>query len=129
MLSPNTRYGAYLVFDVTSNVWEFYDLPIDVAVETSGGEEVVTGRVYLDPRRAGIFDREYDLVASFDDEGPEENVKLPNKRKDGWLEVEIGEFFTREEDERVTFSLMEVKAGIAKGGLVVEGIEIRPIIE
>uniref|UniRef100_A0A803LPA0 F-box domain-containing protein n=1 Tax=Chenopodium quinoa TaxID=63459 RepID=A0A803LPA0_CHEQI len=118
MLSPNTRYAAYLVFDVTNrSIWDIYDFPIEVTIETSGGE-VVTGMACLDPcRREG-------------GEGPEgNNVKLSKKRIDGWVEVEIGEFYTREEDEQVTFSLMEIENGFAKGSLVVQGIEIRPKIE
>ncbi|XP_021773619.1 F-box protein PP2-B13-like [Chenopodium quinoa] len=128
MLSPNTKYGAYLVFHVSSSAWNFYDYPVDAVIETSGGQ-VVTGRVYLDPRRGGIVDEGYELVPLAGAEDPEEGVNLPKLRVDEWIEVEIGEFFTGDKDELVTFSLMEILTGALKGGLVIEGIEIRPVIE
>uniref|UniRef100_A0A803LEW3 F-box domain-containing protein n=1 Tax=Chenopodium quinoa TaxID=63459 RepID=A0A803LEW3_CHEQI len=73
MLSPNTKYGAYLVFHVTSSAWNFYDYPIEAVIETSGGQ-VVTGRVYLDPRRGGIVDEDYELVPLSGAEEPEEGL-------------------------------------------------------
>jgi hypothetical protein len=42
------------------------------------------------------------------------------------LEIELGEFFSGENDEEVKMSLMEVKGHHLKGGLIIEGIEIRP---
>ena len=53
--------------------------------------------------------------------------KVPIEREDGWLEIEIWEFFVNgEKDEEVRMSLMEVKGQHLKGGLVIEGIEVRP---
>ena len=49
-----------------------------------------------------------------------------NEREDGWLEIELGEFFSGEANEEVKMSLMEVKGYQLKGGLVIEGIEVRP---
>lgn len=53
--------------------------------------------------------------------------QFPNEREDGWMEIKLGEFFTGEDDEEVKMSLMEVKGYQLKGGLVIEGIEVRPI--
>ena len=41
------------------------------------------------------------------------------ERKDGWIEIELGYFYNDQGDE-------EVKGEHLKGGLIVEGIEIRP---
>ncbi|KAI3810482.1 hypothetical protein L1987_20098 [Smallanthus sonchifolius] len=49
-----------------------------------------------------------------------------SKRGDGWLEVELGEFFVGGKSEMVKISLMEVKGHQLKGGFIFEGIEIRP---
>ncbi|KAF7847828.1 hypothetical protein BT93_L2536, partial [Corymbia citriodora subsp. variegata] len=57
----------------------------------------------------------------------EGNRNYPKERRDGWLEIELGEFLTKDgEDGEVEMSVMETKGAHWKGGLVVEGIEIRP---
>lgn len=51
----------------------------------------------------------------------------PKGRDDGWMEIELGEFETREgEDDEVSISLTEVKGYQLKGGIVIDGIEVRP---
>ncbi|KAF8015460.1 hypothetical protein BT93_H1083 [Corymbia citriodora subsp. variegata] len=51
----------------------------------------------------------------------------PKGRRDGWLEIELGEFLTKDgEDREIEMSVLETKCGHTKSGLVVEGIEIRP---
>jgi len=55
----------------------------------------------------------------------EEVVGVATKREDGWMEIKVGEFFSGEKEEEVTMSLMEVSYPL-KGGLIVEGIEVRP---
>lgn len=54
--------------------------------------------------------------------------KVMSKREDGWMEVELGEFFNGEGDDEdeVKMSLMEIKGHQLKGGLIIEGIEVRP---
>ena len=52
---------------------------------------------------------------------------ISNERKDGWMEIELGEFFSGEANEEVKMSLMEVKGYQLKGGIIIEGIEVRPI--
>ncbi|CAL1362377.1 unnamed protein product [Linum trigynum] len=56
------------------------------------------------------------------------NGVCPKERKDGWFEVELGDFFTKEgvEGELLEMYVAEVKGGNWKGGLLVQGIEIRP---
>ncbi|KAI5424492.1 hypothetical protein KIW84_030610, partial [Lathyrus oleraceus] len=54
-----------------------------------------------------------------------ENVGVPCEREDGWMEIEIGEFFSGEDDEEIQMSVAEVGHQL-KGGLVLEGIEVRP---
>jgi hypothetical protein len=54
-----------------------------------------------------------------------QNIQVPCKREDGWMEIEIGEFFSSECDEEIEMSVMEVGHQL-KGGLVLEGIEVRP---
>ncbi|KAM7474180.1 hypothetical protein LguiB_021423 [Lonicera macranthoides] len=53
--------------------------------------------------------------------------RIPEEREDGWMEIELGEFFSNERDKEVKMRLMEVKGLQLKGGLIIEGIEVRPI--
>ncbi|KAI6684949.1 hypothetical protein NL676_030862 [Syzygium grande] len=62
-----------------------------------------------------------------------EEGKVPIGRQDGWMEVELGEFFNGGgggggdgHGEVVKMSFKEVKGYQLKGGLVIEGIEVRP---
>lgn len=45
-------------------------------------------------------------------------------RYDGWMEVEMGEFFNEEGDGFIECRLWETN-GYVKGGLLVEGLEFR----
>ncbi|KAK9160561.1 hypothetical protein Syun_006902 [Stephania yunnanensis] len=54
-------------------------------------------------------------------------VQFPWSRGDGWMEVEMGEFYNEGGDQRdVQMSLTEIKGGHWKAGLIVQGIELRP---
>jgi hypothetical protein len=51
-------------------------------------------------------------------------------RSDGWLEIEMGEFFNSGlENEEVQMSVIEIKAGETKGNFFLEGIEVRPKVD
>ncbi|KAJ0966516.1 hypothetical protein J5N97_023433 [Dioscorea zingiberensis] len=55
------------------------------------------------------------------------SVRVPHQREDGWMEIELGEFDNElGEDGEVEMSLLEVKGGHWKSGLLIQGIEIRP---
>lgn len=131
LLSPNTDYAVYLVFKMTEGTYGFYS-PVEGVVKTAGGK-VETRNVYLEsrdmyqivPRRVGIFNQ---LRGRVQPAERQDGEKLPKQRADGWQEVKIGEFSTWMDvtDGEVEMSVLEVKAGNWKGGLRVEGIEIRP---
>nr|XP_009799504.1 PREDICTED: F-box protein PP2-B10-like [Nicotiana sylvestris] len=55
--------------------------------------------------------------------------KLPEKRTDGWLEVEIGNFYNGEGDDNgdVEARLLDSRPFHAKCGLIIVGLEFRPI--
>ncbi|XP_042501084.1 F-box protein PP2-B10-like [Macadamia integrifolia] len=150
LLSPNTTYVAYLVLKVTDTAYGFDFPPAEVSVKLAnrgggggGGEE--TKSVFLNPigrqrrqvgiyRRIGSFSRS--LMFSYalrpreeveEAEPQEEMGEIPKKREDGWMEIEMGEFFNeRGEDGEVEMTLMEVKGGHWKAGLIIQGIELRP---
>ncbi|XP_043720870.1 putative F-box protein PP2-B12 [Telopea speciosissima] len=121
LLSPNTTYGAYLVFMFTERAYGFVNQLVEVSVKLAGGGneegEVTTKRksVYLDP----------------EERQREQEGQVPKERGDGhWMEIEMGEFFINEisggEDGVVEMILKEVKDLNWKSGLIIQGIELRP---
>lgn len=141
MLSPSTLYTANLVFKSTMGAYGFEHLPVEATIGLVGGETSMRS-VYLDvereqrlryrivPRRFGLYIRnrtvEYETEASPPREA-DNDQKHPKERGDGWLEIELGEFFYdgRQEGE-LEIKVLEVTRGDWKGGLIVQGIEIRP---
>ena len=138
MLSPATLYTAYLVFRPTRGLYGLDYQPVEVGVGLVGSERGKRN-VYLDSgrgwrqqyhfvsRRIGLFNRCRIVGMPASEPARENNGQYPNKRGDGWLEIELGEFFCKEgEDGELEMSVQEVKGGDWKGGLIVQGIEIRP---
>lgn len=140
-LSPKTKYAAYLLFKSASGSYGFEYHPVEVSVGIAGGESGESRVVYLDadqnqrhrfqimPRRAGLFNRTlrhiYRVRAAVARE--EGNEHYPIQRKDGWMEIELGEFFYEGgESGELEMNVMEVKGGHWKGGLFIQGIEVRP---
>jgi hypothetical protein len=138
MLSQDTIYTAYIVFKVNDH-FVGLDYPVQEA-SISVGETNLTRKVCLqsnDEDEAGGVPENYRPLTLFHRQRirrrngravpHDENVTLPQKRADGWIELELGEFYNAggDEDGEVTFSLMETKGGNWKSGLIVQGIEIR----
>lgn len=56
----------------------------------------------------------------------ESDGHYPRERGDGWLEIELGDFFTKErEDGELEMKVFD-STSHWKAGFTVEGIEIRP---
>ncbi|KAJ6758697.1 hypothetical protein OIU74_025365 [Salix koriyanagi] len=138
MLSPATLYTAYLVFRPTGGVYGLDYHPVEVRVGLVGSESGKRN-VYLDSesgckqqyhfvrRHTRIFNRGRIVGMPASEPARESDGHYPKKRGDGWLEIELGDFFCKEgEDGELEMSVQEVKSGNWKGGLIVEGIEIRP---
>ncbi|THG05619.1 hypothetical protein TEA_000804 [Camellia sinensis var. sinensis] len=116
LLSPKTTYVAFLVFKFVRANQGFESLPAKALVRFVGDEEEKSSTVYLKQPSTPVTS-----------EGL--SGRFPQERKDKWMEVELGEFFNDQGDDReVVMQLMEIERGNWKHGLVVEGIEIRPKI-
>ncbi|KAK4855463.1 hypothetical protein QYF36_007673 [Acer negundo] len=110
VLSSKTNYVAYLVFKFANYRHGFEDRPIELSVYREGRESETrrTKKVVLDPPRNSL-PRPYQL------------------RGDGWMEIEMGEFFNEHEADGVLVcSLFDFDGFSPKGGLIVEGIQLRP---
>ncbi|XP_047080207.1 F-box protein PP2-B11-like [Lolium rigidum] len=109
LLSRNLAYAAYMVFKLADDGFNQLDFPFqEASISISVRASNSTRRVRLE----GYMEED-------GDDG------VPHK-DDGWMEVELGEFYNEEGDGgKVSASLMETKGEIWKNGLVLWGIEIR----
>ena len=137
MLSPKTNYAAYLIFKL-DEASRGLSAPVqEASVSVGGHESKHIVRVQPEdaerPRVPAVYRRFFRRMVNF--VSSEESVsalssaetRLPTSRADGWMEVEMGEFFNENgEDGEVDLCLMEVKGGHWKSGLTVLGIEVRP---
>ncbi|KAG4983394.1 hypothetical protein AAZX31_10G141400 [Glycine max] len=114
ILTPNTSYGVYLIMKTSHREYGLDSVACEVSIAVDNKVKQ-SGRVYL-------CQNEKD-----ENNLKKESIGIPMRREDGWMEIEMGEFFCGEADEEVLMSLMEVGYQL-KGGLIVEGVEIRPKI-
>lgn len=139
LLSPDTDYTAYLVYKPAVVVYGFEHQPVEISVGLSG-EESIKRTVFLDPE-GGLqanyvrVPRRLTLLHSTRAANqPRPQIpfpvdidrRYPKTRKDGWLEIELAQYFHKEgENRELEISMMEIKGGHWKSGLVIQGMEIR----
>ncbi|KAJ7978223.1 F-box protein PP2 [Quillaja saponaria] len=127
MLSSATRYAAYLVFKMIDAIG-FDHHPAEVSVGILGVSS--TKSVCLDPDIEERARQHFQIIPwRYRAVGSRNLLELerPKERSDGWLEIELGEFFSLgQENDEVDMSVTEIKGGNWKSGLTVQGIEIRP---
>ncbi|KAL6547944.1 hypothetical protein OROHE_009649 [Orobanche hederae] len=138
MLSAGISYAAYLVFTCKSRLYGLDYQSADGYVGVSGRESekrsicldpegVKSRRYQIVPRQVGWFYRRLTQMGNPEVTQPEEEMEHPKQRDDGWMEVELGECFVGDgQDGEMEVSVMEVKGGNWKSGIIVQGIEIRP---
>ncbi|XP_028770850.1 F-box protein PP2-B15-like [Neltuma alba] len=121
-LSPSTWYGAYMIMKVSERAYGLESAVSRVRVQV--GSQVKSGRAYLwhEPEQTKMIK---ELFYGERREIEEERVGIPRKRGDGWMEIKVGEFFCRKSDEEVKIRVTELGYQL-KGGLILEGIEVRP---
>ncbi|XP_059287304.1 F-box protein PP2-B10-like [Lycium ferocissimum] len=108
ILSKKTKYVAYLVFRLKN---EFFHNNIADAVVR-----------FVDSQSHTKVDERTSLVSL---SGRKPSAKLPSKRGDGWMEIDMGNFFNgRGEDGDVEVRLMDKRDHI-KSRLIVQGIEFQ----
>ncbi|GAU20601.1 hypothetical protein TSUD_33370 [Trifolium subterraneum] len=99
VLSPNTQYAAYAVFKlIESRGFQDHVVELSVGVE---GDHNSTRVVCFDPNVEGT---RHPRV---------EGLQRPSVRNDGWMEIEMGEFFNSGiENEEVQMNIMGMKGGV-----------------
>lgn len=132
-LSPNAPYAAYLIMKISRRAYGLDVMPSETSIQV-GDRVLCTELAYLH----GPNVRKQEMMCLFycnrtemlRKQVKEGDVRVPCERQDGWMEIQLGEFFSGghgESDEEVKVSLKEVKGYQLKGGLIIEGMEIRPI--
>ena len=135
MLTRNSTYCAYLVYRLVPGALGL-GFPFQEALVSVRGSES-TRRVclhgYDDDDFGGVVPRKYvqDATRLWRMDYPtvpvEDDVVLPRRRADGWMELELGNCFYNHEDDdgEVRVSLSETKRLFPKKGLIVRSIEFR----
>lgn len=130
-LSPNTTYGAYVLMKISDGSFGLDSIPSEISISV-GDQGSVSSTAYLrhpknkkkEQLESLFYRNRVETLKARVNKGEE---RMPREREDGWLELELGEFFNGGNgDEDITMKLMEVKGYHVKGGLVIEGIELRP---
>ncbi|XVF06004.1 hypothetical protein REPUB_Repub06bG0010500 [Reevesia pubescens] len=118
MLTPNTNYGAYLIMKISDRAYGLDIMPIEITIEV-GNQQVSCNNVFLRHQKSKKRVEMWKPIEDY-------QQGIVSEREDGWMEIELGEFFSGENNEEVKMTLMEVKGWHLKGGIVIEGIELRP---
>ncbi|XP_021736503.1 putative F-box protein PP2-B12 [Chenopodium quinoa] len=120
VLSPKTTYGAYFVFKMdVDNHQGFEDTPVNVSISEVTEEGLPTQHYTV-------------VVKQFYLEAPSVRrpEELPVTRGDGWMEIEMGRYQVGADADQgvvLEMSLREVEELNWKRGLIVHGIELRPL--
>ncbi|CAN8265045.1 unnamed protein product [Cochlearia groenlandica] len=102
LLSKDTIYRAYLIYkEQEMRAFGFESLPLETRFGSARTEPCTSKRVFLESRTR-------------------------ESREDGWFEIELGECYVGFDEEEIEMSVLETREGGWKGGIIVQGIEIRP---
>ncbi|KAM3219213.1 F-box protein PP2-B15-like [Capsicum chacoense] len=94
ILSAKTKYGICLIMKISDGALGLSSVPVEISLEIGNRKEV--HMVFLDHRNS-----ERELL-------PE---RLPCKRGDGWMEIELGELFNGGYDDDDEEEVREFKGG------------------
>ncbi|KAH9755363.1 F-box protein PP2-B15 [Citrus sinensis] len=135
MLSPNTMYGAYLSIKITHQAYGLDLIPSETFLEMEN--QIISANIaylsFKDKKKhhlESLFygNRKQMVKSRVNTEGGGDE-RFARESDDGWMEVELGEFISGDEEDdhrEVKMRLRKVKGYQLKGGLVSEGIEVRP---
>ncbi|CAL9248920.1 unnamed protein product [Arabidopsis halleri] len=114
VLSPRTRYSVYIVFKKADTCCGFKAVSLEAVVGVVG-QDSFRRFICFDTHAKGKF-RKGKVVVK------------PEAREDGWMEVELGEFFNEGgwDSDEIEMTTVERKYAQQNRGLVILGIEIRP---
>ncbi|KAJ4722952.1 F-box protein [Melia azedarach] len=108
ILSSKTTYAAYLVFKFAESRHGFERRPVALGVYIEGSDNQERRTAFLNP--------------------PANMGRLTDQdRGDGWMEIEMGEFFNENGDDgTLVCSVFDFSRYHTKRGIIIQGIELRP---
>ncbi|KAJ0105626.1 hypothetical protein Patl1_19263 [Pistacia atlantica] len=107
ILSPRTTYAAYFVFNLSKSGNEYERIALQLGVYFEGRDKGKRRVMFLNPSTNAS--------------------QLCRDRGDGWMEIEMSEFFNVNGDEgTLLFRVFDFHGFCTKHGLIIEGIELRP---
>ncbi|XP_031263023.1 putative F-box protein PP2-B12 [Pistacia vera] len=107
ILSPRTTYAAYFVFKLSKSGNEYERIALQFGVYFEGRDNGKRRVMFLNPSTNAS--------------------QLCRDRGDGWMEIEMSEFFNVNGDEgTLLFRVFDFHGFCTKHGLIIEGIELRP---
>ncbi|KAM1007061.1 hypothetical protein ACFX13_003760 [Malus domestica] len=117
MLSPSTLYKTYLVLKSTPRAYGF----------DSHASEVTIGLMGRSPRDKRCFWTLIEAIPKLSNPGRSMRPSTRKSWNDWWLEIEMGEYFCQGgEGEELEMVCWGHQGGHWKGGLIFQGIDIRP---
>ncbi|KAK1283704.1 F-box protein [Acorus calamus] len=137
-LSPRTNYAAYLIYKLAHHTHGLDSPTQETMVKV--GTHVSRRSVRLqplneskqrreDPRNQEVIKRLWESLTRQGHKLPDlkELRRAGQERDDGWMEAMLGEFYNADGDDgEMDMCLMELKGGHLKGGLIIQGIELKP---
>nr|GMD40566.1 F-box protein PP2-B15-like [Ipomoea batatas]GMD42249.1 F-box protein PP2-B15-like [Ipomoea batatas] len=128
ILSPNTTYGAYFIFKLAGRAFGLDAIPSEISIKVGSYQSDRIIYLRQNSYNKQAMERLFMLnrVETLRSRLHEQQECTIHERDDGWLEIELGEFYNDGSEKEVQMSFREVKGEHLKGGLIVEGIELRP---
>lgn len=149
VLSPNTKYGAYLLVKISERAYGLDLMPAQVCVQLGNNTNTNTNNVVCTKSSVWLHHKDHHkklqnleclfygnrrerarklMLEHNNNEEEDEEIRVLRPRvEDDWLEIELGVFFNGENDEELHMSFMETKGFQLKSGLIVHALQIRPI--
>ncbi|KAK6914257.1 Phloem protein 2-like [Dillenia turbinata] len=128
ILSPATNYAAYLVYKTATYSYGFASIPVKVWVRPVDelGHNEIPIEIEANADRAFVVRNPQRRGRRHHGGG---RLRLPWQREDGWMEVEMGEFYNDGQGNignYIEVRCREVNCNYSKSGLILLGIELRP---
>ncbi|XP_027118994.2 putative F-box protein PP2-B12 [Coffea arabica] len=128
LLSRKTTYAAYLVYKITE--WPYgLTKAAKASISFGGGSSTSGASFVVEPENNSVFLEPLPFWHYYPPGQDEIVGRFPRLRKDGWLEISLGEFYNDEGDGDIEMHLWEPDALDWKNGLIIQGIEIRPWVD
>ncbi|KAJ4811150.1 F-box protein [Rhynchospora pubera] len=125
-LSSHTIYAPHLIFRTTEAV-ELEEMSFLLSTVTISGLSECKQRVFLRPPCNPTEFSQHKCHLHLHETGNHKlDVKWPKKRTDGWMEVEMGQFYNENWEDREVEITLRVTHGFLSSGIDFLGVEFRP---